>query len=191
MLRKIAAFGIITAMLLFAVSCNLKQRIGDSITEGILEKAVGNDVDIDLDSDSGSLTIQGQDGEELVIDNDENGNFRMEGEDGTYIQMGDSFDWPEDKAAAELPKMNNGQVTYVINSDVSCSIMVAGTGQEDFEDYVEKLKAKGFTEEAVTSDASELKIYSAKDSSGAIAYVAFAVTEESLQISVDLTNVQE
>jgi hypothetical protein len=186
MLRKIKFFAIILAVLLIMVGCNLKEKIGESITEGILDKAVGDDADIDING--GDITFKGEDGEEINFD-DENG-LTIEGEDGSIVASGGEYDWPKDQAADYLPKFKGGKITYIFNSETSCMLVIEETKKEDYEDYIKEAIDKGYNVDKAESSAEDMLLYSAKSEDG-VAFTAYYVDSEgSLTLSVDATGKQ-
>ncbi|MHB8129830.1 MAG: DUF6591 domain-containing protein [Mobilitalea sp.] len=186
MLRKIKFFAIILAVLLIMAGCNLKEKIGESITEGILDKAVGDDVDIDIDG--GDISFKGEDGEEINFD-DENG-LTIEGEDGSVVASGGEYEWPDGQAADYLPEFKGGKITYIFNSETSCMLMIEETKTEDYEDYVKKAIDKGYNVDKTESSAEDMLLYAAKSEEG-VSFTAYYVDSEgALTISVDATGKQ-
>jgi hypothetical protein len=186
MLRKIIFVSLIAATLFLMAGCNLKEKIGESITEGILEKAIGDDVNIDIDG--GDVSFTGDDGEEISFDEDEG--LTIEGEDGSYVASGGEYDWPEGQAADYIPKFDRGKISYIFNSDESLMLYIEETVIEDYEDYVNAIIDDGFTVDKVESSAEDMQIYAAKAENGVAATVCFVNSEGYLQITVDATQIQ-
>lgn len=187
MARKLGVLTILAAFIILMAGCNIKQKIGESITEGILEKAMGDDADIDLDD--GEFTIKGDDGEEITF-NDENG-MTIEGDDGTVIASGGDYEWPEGQAADLLPKFNKGKITYILNSPETCLVYVEGIDEEDYEAYVEEIVDSGYTENKFEMSTDVAVMYSGANSDNIVASASFYKEDGYVQISVDASNKNE
>lgn len=166
--------------LFFLSGCNLKQKIGESITEGIIEKAVGSEVDIDIDGDNVSYST-----EEGEITFDGESGINYEGEDGTVIASGDEYEWPEDQAAAFLPKLTVGTITYLLNGPDTCMLVVEELTMEDYKDYKDVITKAGFTKDSLDSSAENLEIYSGTSEDGTIATLSYTDSEGTLQIILE------
>lgn len=186
MKRKFAFLTIMAAVLLLMAGCNLKEKIGQSITEGILDKALGDSADVDLDS--GELKIKGEDGQEITFD-DDNG-FIMEGEDGTYVASGGVYDWPKDSEAAKLiPECKAGKITYLYIVEGGLLLYHEETMLKDYENYLEEIIDAGYTENKWESSAEDMEMYAASGSNGATVTLSFTPSAGLLQITVDTSNV--
>lgn len=184
MIRKIKFFALITVFLLLMAGCDLDKKIGESITEGILEKAVGDDVDIEMDGEDFSLTT-----DEGDISFDEEEGMTFEGEDGSVMASGGVYEWPSDQAAEYLPKFDGGKITYILNSKESCMLMIEETEMEDYEDYVKAVIDKGYTENKMESSAEDMVLYSATSVEGITATVYYSKSIATLTISVDASGI--
>jgi hypothetical protein len=181
MLRKIIICSMITAVLLLMTGCHLKEKIGENITEGIIDKAVGDDADIDIDD--GELTMTNEDGETVTID-DENG-LVFEGEDGSVIATGGEYEWPKGQAADYIPKFDGGKITYILNSDETCLLYIGETTIDDYKEYIETVADKGFTEDKMESSAEDMQVYYATTKDGVVISVYYINSENSLDITLD------
>ena len=113
-------------VILFALAgCGVREKIADkvteNITEGIIEKMAGDDVDVNLDD--GTVTIEGEEGEEWSLGGGE---------------------WPEGQAADLIPEFTKGTITSVMNSSEGCWISIEEVEEQDYLQYVEDLKNAGF-----------------------------------------------
>lgn len=188
MKKRVVFFTIMAAVLLLIAGCNLKEKIGESITEGILDKALGDSADVDLDS--GELTIKGEDGQDITFD-DDNG-FIMEGEDGTYMASGGVYDWPKDSEAAKLiPECKAGKITYLYIVEGGLLLYLEETKLKDYEDYVEEIVDAGYTEDKWESSAEDLKMYAASGSNKATVTLSYTPGDGMMQITVDTSNVDK
>lgn len=108
---------IITATLGFGlVSCS-SDSIRDSITEAVIENQSGEDVEVTHDGD-GNMTIKGENGEEININVDEDGetgSLTIKGENGEEVSFSSNTELPDD-----LPSnvyIIDGEVQAVMNMD--------------------------------------------------------------------------
>lgn len=117
------------------------EMIGEKVGEKIVESALGGNVDIDGDK----VTVKGEDGSELTF--------------GTT-------EWPKDLLGNEIPKLNDGKIAYVANSDVMCMITVEEIKQSEHDDYLGKIKNAGFTENVASFSDASTSSYIAGNSEG-------------------------
>lgn len=166
-MKKIIVILLCTAMVLALGACNIKQKlsdkISDKITEGIIDKALGDEGDVDIDE--GSITFKGEDGEEYSWGTGE---------------------WPKGKAADLLPEFKKGEIISVMNSDTTSVITVEGVSKKDCDNYVEKLKNKGFENDATELKSDEAYNYYAYSNEDTIAGVMYSVDEETMTISISI-----
>lgn len=115
---------------------SITEKITGKIAEEILEKAAGDDIEID--SSDGQLVIKNDEGQEMVLG-------------GTQ--------WPEGEAAKSIPVFEDGKIDYVMDTGDSASISIKETSKDKYLEYVEKLKAKGFTEDTYTAESDDTYTY--------------------------------
>lgn len=121
-MKNLKLFALLFALILAAAAC------GDSAEEQILEQLLeGNDEisDLDINTDNGefSLTIEGEDGEDInIASQGEDGEFNMtiEGEDGETFTFGGG-EVPDDM---ETPIANGGTVVSSFSSETDRSVSV-------------------------------------------------------------------
>jgi len=153
---------ILIACVLMA-GCNLKEKIRNNISEKAVEKALGDDADVNL----------------------HNGDVTVKGDDGSEVSIGDNTKWPKGQAADYIPEFEGGVVTYALNSEQSCMIMVSNISGNDYKKYVDAIIAAGYSNEKIESNAEDMQIYSAKSKEGVVVSVSYLNDEKSLNVTVD------
>jgi len=181
MSRKIIAFVITLAMILLLAGCNLDKKIGESITEGILEKASDEDIDIDLDGEDFSITTE--DGE---MNFDEDGGYTFEGEDGEVVTVSSDNEWPEGMAADLLPKLNKGTITYTMNLGNGCMVSIEEIEEDEYTAYLEKVKDAGFTEDEYETKSDDILAYSAYSDEKTYLSIYYTPSEKTLSITLTI-----
>ncbi|HHU30567.1 MAG: hypothetical protein QM368_08865 [Bacillota bacterium] len=151
-------------LLPIATGCGVKEKISREITEGIINK-VTDGADIDLNE--GAFTITGEDGEKLTIG---------------------SAKWPEDQAAAMLPKLNKGEIASVMNSADACIITINDISEKDYDQYVKTLEKEGFVNDAIILDEDNNKSYFAYLDDKATVAVSYYIPDKFLTISLEKFN---
>lgn len=184
--KKFKRIGIIMLTLVLLSGCNLKQKIGENITEGIIEKATGGEVEVEIDGDE--VTYQTEEGETVINTDD---GFSIQSEDGTSILSGSEYEWPTEQAAAYLPKLDVGTVTYILNSDTSCMVSIENVTKEDYQGYKEAIAAAGYTKEKFESSAEDFEMYSGSAENGIIASVMYTPSASALQVTLDASGMTE
>lgn len=175
---------IIAAAFVFLMAgCNLKEKISDKISEQMIESTIGEDADVEINGDDVSYTTE--DGEMTV---DESG-MTYEGEDGTVIASGGEYEWPLDQAAAYLPKLECGTITYIANGPDTCMLLVESLVLEDYQSYKEAVIAAGYTKDPLDSSAEDMELYSGASTNQIIVTLSFVPSEGSIQISVDASDI--
>jgi hypothetical protein len=185
LLRLIVLAALLTSIAVCNVGCNLGEKIGTKITEEMVEESLGEDVEVEIDGDK--VNYSTEEGE-LSIDGDA---VTFEGEDGTVISSGTENEWPEGDAANYLPKLTSGVITYVMNGPEACMLMVEEITEEDYSQYLQEVKEAGYTENQTKSVAEGLKIYSGSNKENAVATLSYVPVENSIQITLDTSMLQE
>ncbi len=147
-MKKAFAILMVLLMLVALAGCNIKQKIAEKITEGILEQSGAGDVDIDGDS----MTVTGEDGEEVTLGGTE---------------------WPDSDLAKLIPEFKKGTVSYVMQSEGYLYITVDEVSQDDAEDYVDSVK-NDFADDAYESSYEGGFSYTAKNADGVSVSVSLA-----------------
>ena len=172
---------ILTTCSFLLTACNMEEKISEKIAEGVMEKAAGDEVDIDIDGVD--VSFKTEEGDVTVTNED--GSFVMEGEDGSSIQSGENVEWPTDQAAAYLPKCSAGTISYVMNSEESCIIMLDGVNQDDYDKYEQAIKDAGYTNSTVETTAEDMDLYSGASAENVTVTVYISPTEGVMQVTAD------
>lgn len=142
MSKKIISLLLVVFMIAVVGGCGVKDKVNEKITEkvteGVINKALDGEGTVDIDG--GKVTIKGEQGEEF--------------------SFGDT-EWPEKGAAQLLPKFTKGKISSVMNSDTVCGIIIEEVEKSDFEQYVEAVKAQGYTTEPLEFTTDTSSAYSA------------------------------
>lgn len=163
MVKRIGLLLLCAAMAMVLASCNLRQRAASAVQDRIMEKALGDNVEID--SNKEQVKIKGEDGEEIIFGADQ---------------------WPDGKAARMVPEFKDGKVASVMSSDNYCLIVVEGSSEKEWQSYVGKLKAEGFDRSAMEYSDDNSKIYQGFTEDGHMA-MASVDREGNVSISVQVS----
>ncbi|MHB1155097.1 MAG: DUF6591 domain-containing protein [Eubacteriales bacterium] len=117
--------------------CNfITEKVTNKIAGELLEKAVGEDVDIDLDNEK--IVIKDEDGNEMIMGGNE---------------------WPVGEAAQTIPQFKEGKIDYVTDYVTSAMITITDVKKSEYTDYIEKLKSEGFTENSYSAEVDGTNTY--------------------------------
>ncbi|MDF2949502.1 MAG: hypothetical protein K0R07_1536 [Sedimentibacter sp.] len=158
-MKKIIMIIALAVALLMLIGCGAKQKMEDKLAEKIVETALGGNVDID--------------GEEVTI----------EGEDGA-VTFG-AGEWPDSDLAKIIPEFKDGTITSVVNSEGYVFIIMEEVGEDNFKDYLDKVKSK-FTEEAYESKFEDTIAYSATNTEGIAMIVSYTISDKVLSIQASI-----
>lgn len=166
MLKRCIAVLLGVVLILSLTGCGARKKFEDKltekITEGIIEKVAGEDVDIDLDD--GKINVKDKDGTEWSIGGGE---------------------WPKGKAAGLIPEFNKGKIESVIETTEGCMIYIVEVDQKDYEQYMEQLQSAGYTEDVVNYSDSDSIFYSGRFKEKAIVSAGYSGDGE-MTISVEI-----
>lgn len=180
-MKRIVQLTTVIIILLFALSgCNIKQKISEKITEGILEKVVGDEADIDINGDG--ITFETDEGKVSFGADD---GITIEGEDGSVMYSGENSEWPSSQAAEYLPKLEKGTISYVMNSETSCIVMAGEIDMEDYKEYKNALIKAGFDANPFNNSAEDMEMYSASRDDGVVVTVSYIPSDQIFQVSLD------
>lgn|GEM_PF-4545117 len=186
MLRKLCLITTILLAIVLMAGCNLKEKIGNNISEKVAEKAIGDNADVNIDN--GEVKVKTDDGE-MTMNGDDDG-ITIKGEDGSVVTAGDSAKWPKGQVADYIPKLDVGTVTYAVNTEQACMVTVENITVDDYKKYVDAVVSAGYTEEKVESSAEDMQIYSAKATNGVVVSVSYVNSESTINITVDASGKQ-
>lgn len=143
MIKKSIVILLGALLLITSGGCGIRKKVGEKlaekVTEGIIEKAVGGDVDIDLDE----------------------GKIKVKGGEGTEWSLGGGK-WPKGKAASMIPEFKKGKVETVMETSDECMIGLSEVSLKDFESYVNQLQGAGFTDDVTTYTTEDMVMYGAR-----------------------------
>ncbi len=154
--------GVTGAGLVFALSMTGCGALAEEAIEQAIEADSGESVEIDFDGDDGTLTIEGENGEEFSIDVDEDGDggsvMSSTDEDGNTFEMvtgeGLPDNWP-----TELPVPPGTIVSSTMMSENDDRILTLVTEVDDaataHDEYVDQLTSNGFTTGSTSSFESD------------------------------------
>lgn len=161
-MKKVAVGVLLILMILCIVGCGAKDKIaeeaGEALTEKILEESGAEDVDIDGDT----ITITGEDGEEMVFGQTE---------------------WPSSDLAKNIPEFKDGKIISVMETSDSVYIGLEDVNSKDASAYFEKLK-KEFTEDTYEMNSSDSAQF--MGSNGEVSVTAIYAQDSTLSIAVGL-----
>jgi hypothetical protein len=138
---------------------SLSETAAEKAGEKIFEHATGGNIDIDGDT----VTIKG--------------------DDGSNVTLG-ATEWPKDKIGKEIPELKDGTVTYVVNSDALCMIIVEKIKKNEYEDYLAKVKKAGFTHNEINYSDAALQSISADNGQGISFQLTYNAETEEINITV-------
>jgi hypothetical protein len=133
--------------------------IGEMVGESIVEGITGSDIDINGDS----VTLTGEDGEEVTFG---------------------STEWPDNEIIKRIPKFSKGEIETSYITDEGGSLAIINVAKADYDDYVEQIKQAGFTVDPQTMEADDLLIYTASDAENYIVSLSYAVENTTMSITI-------
>jgi hypothetical protein len=134
----------------------LEEKAGEALAENIMEDAGAEDVDFDGDT----VTIKGEDGEEVVFGETE---------------------WPTSDLVMNVPEFKDGKVIAVMETNDSAMISLEQVAKEDFMDYLDEIK-KDYTVDPFEANSEGDVTYFASNSAGIGVQIYFV--DETLSIAV-------
>jgi Cu/Ag efflux protein CusF len=168
MSKKVIVIILMVFMIAAVGGCGAKEKmnekISESVTEGIINKALDGEGKVDLDGDK--ITIKGEDGEEF--------NF---GE----------AEWPDSGAAQQIPELNEGTVVSAMNSEQFCMIMLEEIEQSAFDQYLEEIKDQGFTNDSVEFTSDTGYSYSASKDENTMISLMYDSEAQSVTINYEIS----
>ena len=92
----------------------------------------------------------------------------------------------EGGAANLLPEFKKGTIVSVANADSGCMVLLEDVEEKDAEDYIEKVKNKGFTEKPIESYGDSYYNYAAGLDEKTHASVLYDKKTKSMTINVQI-----
>lgn len=165
--KKFIVILLSVVMLLSLGACGAKkklnEKVAEKITEGVIEKATGGEAQLDIDKDR--LTIKGKDGEEYSFGENE---------------------WPKGKKADLIPEFKKGKIVSVMNSDDTSVIILEEVEENDFKEYIEKLRDLGFTNNVIEVSSGEDMGFYANSNEETVVSVTYNAGNRILNISIQV-----
>lgn len=144
-MRRITLIIFILSLTLIMAACgkSIEEKIGEKITEKIIEDGSGGKVDIDGDT----TTIKTDDG---------------------TTQYGSELEWPKDKMG-NIPEIKANIIGISEdNTNKSIGITFDSFNEEDANEYVNKLKELGYSNGAETLSSEGITFSGSKDNTGVV-----------------------
>ena len=144
-MKKILIMLLVIALVFTLTGCgvkdNIEKKVGEKITETIIEKAVG-DENTKVDIDGETITIKGADGGEVSLG-------------GTK--------WPE---VDYLPEFKAGDIISAAkDGDGNVMIILEKVEKKDYENYVKAIQ-KDFTEDVAQMETEEFTLFEGRNGKG-------------------------
>lgn len=160
-MKKILIYLFIFVLVLSFAGCGAKDKLEQKIGEGITEKILEESSDGKVDIDDGTITFEGEDGETVVIG-------------GTK--------WPTSDLAKNVPKFEKGNIISTMESSESLTIALEAVKKEDFLKYLEKIKAD-YTEEAFESNSEGNITYAGGNGQGIVVFMNYVEGQASISVT--------
>ncbi|MFA5636016.1 MAG: DUF6591 domain-containing protein [Anaerovoracaceae bacterium] len=161
-MKKVAIWILLVLLVLSFVGCGVKEKIGEKAGEALAEKILEESGAEDVDIDGDTITIKGEDGEEMVFGQTE---------------------WPSSDLAKSIPEFKDGKIVTVMEMNDSILIGMEEVDAKDAAKYFEELK-KDFTEDTYEINSEGSAQYMA--SNGEVGISVFYDDNETLSITVAL-----
>jgi len=153
--------GIAGAALTFASSLTGCGAIAEEAIEQAIENDSGENIEIDFDSEDGTVSIEGENGEEISIDVNEDGESSVMSstdEDGNTFEMTSGEGLP-DNWPSELPVPSGTIVASTVMAENDNRILTLVLEVDDsvsaHDNYVDQLTSDGFTVGSTSSFESD------------------------------------
>jgi len=161
-MKRILAYLLVCSCLLAAIlplgGCGIKKKAEQAITEKIVEKALGDNVDIKGDT----VTVKGEDGEELTIGGGK---------------------WPDNDLAKKIPEFKKGKIATSAFQDSNIMVIIDEVKADDFEAYLKEIK-KTYTQDVYESKTEEMIIFGGNDGNQITVALNYMVKDGTMGISV-------
>jgi hypothetical protein len=165
-MKRILAYLLVCSCLLASIlplsGCGIKKKAEKAITEKIVEKALGDNVDIDGET----VTIKGEDGQEVSFGGGQ---------------------WPDTELAKKIPEFKKGTIVTSATEDNSIMVFMEKVEAGDFDDYLEEIK-KTYSQDVYESKTDEMVTFGGNDGNQTTVSVNFVIKEGTMGITVTKTD---
>lgn len=165
-MKKIIVLVITLTLFVTFTACGATQKVEDKAqekaVESVIKNVTGGDADVDIEGDKYSVNYG----------------------DGNKVEVG-ANEWPTGESVEKLPKLDKGKIESSVTLGKSCIISIVDLDKSDFEEYFQKVKDAGFTEDAfdICSD-EKLVQYQAGSKDGKFITISYEVETKALTIMV-------
>lgn len=165
-MKKIIVLVITITLFMTFTACGVKQKVEEKAqekaVESVIKNVTGGDADVDIEGDKYSVNYG----------------------DGNKVEVG-ANEWPTGESVENLPKLDKGKIESSVTLGKSCVISIVDLDRNDFEEYFQKVKDAGFTEDAfdICSD-EKLVQYQAGSKDGKFITISYEVETKALTIMV-------
>ena len=168
MSKKIIVAFLMVFMVVAVVGCGaqekMEDKIAESVTEGIINKALDGEGKVDLDGDE----------------------FTIKGDDGQEYSFGET-EWPADGAAKQIPQLKKGVVVSSMNSETFCMLVLEEIEKDDFNRYFEEVKSQGFTNDSFEMNNDLSFSYSAYNDENTMISLMYDAEAKSVTINCEIS----
>lgn len=165
-MKKIIVLVITITLFMTFTACGVKQKVEEKAqekaVESVIKNVTGGDADVDIEGDKYSVNYG----------------------DGNKVEVG-ANEWPTGESVENLPKLDKGKIESSVTLGKSCVISIVDLDRNDFEEYFQKVKDAGFTEDAfdICSD-EKLVQYQAGSKDDKFITISYEVETKALTIMV-------
>lgn len=160
-MKKILTLSLIIVLVFTLAGCgvkgNIEKKVGEKITETIIEKAVG-DENTQIDIDGETITITSEDGGEVSLGGNE---------------------WPEIDG---LPEFKGGKIISAAkDGDGNVMIILEEVEENDYKSYLVGI-SRDFTEDVTQMEVDEYILFQAGNGKGYVVMLQYFLEDKSLTI---------
>lgn len=150
----------LSALVLPLAGCGIKEKAEEAATEKILEKALGDKVDVDGDT----VTIKGDNGEEATI----------------------GGQWPDSELAKQLPEFTKGTVASAVEAGDTVMIFLEKVKAGDFDAYLGEIK-KTYSKDVYESRTDGVVTYGGIDGNQITVALNYVSADGTMGITISKT----
>lgn len=165
-MKKIMVLVITLTLFMTFTACGVTQKVEEKAqekaVESVIKNVTGGNADVDIEGDKYSFDYG----------------------DGNKVEVG-ANEWPTGESVDKLPKLDKGKIESSVTLGKSCVINIIDLDKKDFEEYFQKVKDAGFTEDAfdICSDENLVQ-YQAGSKDGKFITISYEVETRALTIMV-------